>query len=57
MSTDVRDRSPAVKLAGFAVVLAAVFGVGAALGAAVGPTVDGHFDTTVPMVDHDGHDG
>ena len=57
MSTAVRDRSPAVKLAGFAVVLAAVFGAGAALGAAVGPTVDGRFDTTVPAVDHDGHDG
>ena len=57
MSTDVRERSPAIKLGGFAVVLAAVFGAGAALGAAVGPTVDGHFDATVPMVDHDGHDG
>ncbi len=57
MSTDVRDRSPAVKLAGFAVILAAVFGAGAALGAAVGPTVDGQIDRTVPMVGHDGHDG
>jgi hypothetical protein len=55
MSTAVRDRSPAVKLAGFAVVLAVVFGAGAALGAAVGPAVDGRFDTTV--VEHDGHDG
>jgi hypothetical protein len=57
MSTAVRDRSPAVKLAGFAVVLAVVFGAGAAVGAAVGPAVDGRFDTTVPAVDHGGHEG
>ena len=57
MSPRPRHESPAVKLAGFAVVLAAVFGAGAAVGAAVGPAVDGRFDTTVPAVDHDGHDG
>jgi hypothetical protein len=55
MSVRPRHPSPAVKLAGFAVILAAVFGAGIAVGAAVGPTLDGRFDTVV--VDHEGHDG
>lgn len=39
--------SPGVKLAGFAVVLAAAFGVGAAVGAVAGPIdVDGAEDHT-----------
>lgn len=39
---------PAVKLAAFAVVLAAAFGIGAAVGAAVGPIdVDGDNSHTV----------
>jgi len=46
-----------LKLAGFAVILAAVFGAGAAIGAAVGPALEGRLDATVPVVDHDGHDG
>jgi hypothetical protein len=57
MSVPARLRSPAFKLAGFAVILAAVFGAGAAVGAAVGPALDGRLDTTVPVVDHDAHDG
>ena len=55
MSPRPRHESPAVKLAGFAVILAAVFGVGFAVGAAAGPSLDGRFDTIV--VDHEGHDG
>jgi hypothetical protein len=55
MSDRPRRESPALKLAGFAVILAAVFGAGFAVGAAVGPDLDGQIDTVV--VDHGGHDG
>jgi hypothetical protein len=44
-------------LAGFAVILAAVFGAGLAVGAAAGPALDGRVGPSVPVVDHDGHDG
>jgi len=53
MSLRPRHESPAVKLAGFVVILAAVFGAGIAVGAAAGPALDGRFDTVV--VDHGGH--
>ena len=53
MSPRPRHESPAVKLAGFAVILAAVFGAGIAVGAAAGPALDGRFETVV--VDHGGH--
>jgi hypothetical protein len=49
-------RSPAVRIAGFALILAAAFGTGAAVGAAVGPALDGRVDTSVPVA-HEGHEG
>jgi hypothetical protein len=55
MSARPRHESPAVKLAGFAVILAAVFGAGIALGTAAGPALDGRFETVV--VEHEGHEG
>ena len=54
-----RTMKPGVKLGAFALLLAAVFGGGAAVGAAVGPIDVGgaadHEPTTVPHPDH--HDG